>query len=161
MPSPTMFTDAKPPRADAAQRVLAVTAVFPIRRAQMFELWTQPEHMRQWFFPRGMTMEVHETDVRVGGRLRITMRDEEGAPHELTGEYRELVPNERIVFTHQWGDQPDQSTVVTALFTDEAGQTRVTLHHGVFASNDSREQHDAGWRSTFDNLADYVRRACG
>ena len=158
MPNPTTFTDANPPRADAAERVLADSAVFPISRAQMFELWTAPEHQRHWFFPRGMTVEVHENDVRVGGRARLTMRDQEGLPIELTTTYRELVPPERIVFEHQWAGDPP--TLVTVLFTDEGGNTRVTLHQGVFASREMRESHEQGWRSTLDNLADYASRAC-
>jgi uncharacterized protein YndB with AHSA1/START domain len=159
MQRPTI-ADVKPPKAEAAERVLSISAVFPVPRARMFELWTQPEHKRHWYMPRGAKVEVHEDDVRVGGRYRVTMLDEEDAPHIVSGEYREL-SHERIVFSHHWEGEPAAFTLVTVLLTEEGGNTRVTLHHGVFASRDAREMHEQGWDSIFENLNEYVTRARG
>jgi uncharacterized protein YndB with AHSA1/START domain len=154
--------DRERPRADAAERVLALSVVFDVSRTHMFELWTRPEHRRHWYMPRDMHIEVLEDDIHVGGRFRVILRDHEGKAHGLRGEYRELVVPERIVFTHCWDDTPDHQTTVTVLLTAEGPErTRVTLHHGVFPSRDARDRHVEGWQSTFENLAEYASRARG
>lgn len=88
------------------------------------------------------------------------MRAPDGTDHWLGGTYREIVENERLVFTHAWrgaDGQAGHETVVTVAFSDAgAGRTRVTLHQAFFATGSSRAGHEDGWSRTFDNLARYI-----
>ena len=138
-----------------------MSAVFDVPRTRMFELWTRAEHLRRWFRPRDMKLEIRALDVRVDGRFDVSMIDGEGLAHGLRGEYRELLPPERIVFTYRWDGAPDLHTLVSVLLTDDGGRTRLTLHQGVFRSRDDRDRHVDAWQSTLDSLNEYVRAAPG
>jgi uncharacterized protein YndB with AHSA1/START domain len=90
------------------------------------------------------------------------MRAPDGTEYWLRGTYREIVPNQRLVFTHAWLDDlgnPKHETVVTVTFAEaEAGRTRLTLHQAFFLTGSSRDGHRDGWNETFDNLAEYLSK---
>src|ERR1700760_1687735 len=72
-----------------------------------------PQRVLRWFAP-AETETVHaETDVRVGGRFRVLMRAADGEEHDVSGVYREVVPNEKLVFTWQWRSKPEWESLVT------------------------------------------------
>jgi uncharacterized protein YndB with AHSA1/START domain len=126
----------------------------------VFRMWTDGEHLRNWCCPTGMTIPFSEGDIRPGGAFRSCMRAPDGAEYWLRGTYREIVPNERLVFTHAWLDEagnPKHETVVTVTFAESGdGSTRLTLHQSFFLTGASRDGHRDGWNETFDNLAEYL-----
>jgi uncharacterized protein YndB with AHSA1/START domain len=66
---------------------------------KIFRAWTEPEKITRWFGPEQVEVLDAETDARVGGPYRIVMRSPDGERHEVSGTYREVVPNEKLVFT--------------------------------------------------------------
>ena len=95
-----------------------------------------------------------EIDLRTGGRYRTCMRTPEG-DRWVGGEYTEVTPPERLVFTWAWegdhaADSPD--TLVTVEFRDLGDMTEVALTHERFGSAESRDQHRHGWSSSLDCL---------
>lgn len=152
------------PSPDSAARELVIVRVFDAPRELVFAAWTQGEHLARWSAPEGMTLSFGECDVRPGGAYRCTMRAPDGAEHRLRGVYREVVPPERLVFTHVWegaDGQPLDPTVVTVRFTAEGDKTRMHFHQAVFESVESRDGHAEGWESCFRLLDAYLQELPG
>ncbi len=79
---------------------VGITRVFDAPRALVWQAWTDPKMMAQWFGPRGFTSSVPELDVRVGGALRIVMHGPDGNDYPMKGVFREVVAPERLVFSN-------------------------------------------------------------
>ena len=107
-----------------------------------------------------------EMDVRVGGMWRRRMRSPEGCEHIARGVYREIVAPEQLIFTFCWeqGGAPGHGpeTVVTLTFADLGeGRTELTLRQEGFATVTARDDHQRGWSSTLERLADYLSGKTG
>src|ERR1700732_5188414 len=106
---------------------ISLTRLFDAPRHLVFEAMTQPEHVREWWgrLGDGYSVPVCEIDLRVGGRWRFGNRHPRGEA-AFSGEYREIAPPSRLVFTEIFEEFPDSVSVVTADFTEEDGRTRLT-----------------------------------
>lgn len=116
---------------------------------QVFEAFTKPEIMSRWFY--GMengASEVSNT-LEVGGAFSINMRSPDGKEYMHTGEYREIVPFEKLVFT--WNSDHAQDTVVTVSFRPVMDGTEVTIEH-EFLQVSEREPHTRGWTVCLTHL---------
>jgi uncharacterized protein YndB with AHSA1/START domain len=146
------------PAAAGAEPVLEIVRVFDAPRSLVYAAWTDPQHATKWA-PHDMKIIHAEADLRPGGKIRVGMRRENGDEHWESGVYREIVENERLVFTHAWEDAQGRrgpETVVTVEFEDAGpGKTRMRLHQTGFASVASRDGHRLGWTESFDDLAAY------
>lgn len=119
---------------------IAMTRAFDAPRALVWEMFTRPEHIRQWWGCKHVEVTVCEVDLRVGGAYRFSGRGPDGAEVPFRGVYREIVAPERLVYTEIY-DVPvarDHAGEVTATFTEEAGKTTV---HTVIRY-DSKETRD-------------------
>jgi uncharacterized protein YndB with AHSA1/START domain len=144
-----------------SDREIAMTRVFDAPRGLVFEAWTRPEHVPNWMLgPPGWTMPVCEIDLRPGGVWHFVWRRSDGSEMEMRGEYREIVPPERLVSTESWGgDWPE--TINTVTLTEENGKTTMTLT----VLYPSKEARDAvlktgmkdGVSQSFERLADYLQ----
>jgi len=130
------------------------------KRDKVFAAWTEPELMRQWFCPRELTLVSAESDVRVGGQFRAAMSNGTET-FTVTGVYRELVPGQRLVFSHRWEEQDAVDTLVTVEFADQDGGTLVSLTHEGFRTSEAEKGHEDGWQSTFDSLTHFLASAAG
>jgi len=110
-----------------SDQMILMTRLFDAPRPLVFDAMTKPEHVKQWWgrLGEGYSVPVCEIDLRVGGRWRFVNRHPKG---EITfyGEYREITPPERIVFTEIFEQYPDSVSVVTTDLTEEDGRTRLT-----------------------------------
>ena len=105
---------------------------FTAPRTLMFQMFTQPEHLKHWWAPQPFTLPVCTIDLRPGGIWHYCMRSPEDQDHWARSVYREIVPPEKLVYTSTFADEhanpiegiPEHLT--TVIFTEEAGQTRVT-----------------------------------
>jgi uncharacterized protein YndB with AHSA1/START domain len=144
---------------EPADRVLVITRVFDAPRSLVFKAWTESERMANWFGPRGFTSKVLKNDLRPGGAYRVHMGGPDG-DHWLQGVYREVVPPERLAMVGNWADADGNptrpETTLTLLFEDVGGKTRLTLHQAVFESVSARNEHNNGWSSSLDCLAEYL-----
>jgi uncharacterized protein YndB with AHSA1/START domain len=137
---------------------LTVSKFIRAPRDKVFAAWTTPEIMNQWFAPHDMELVESSADVRVGGKFHARMK---GAPGSfgVGGTYREIVPNEKLVFTHRW-DEPDAiDTLVTVCFAERDGGTEVTLTHAQLRDEQAARGHELGWNSTLGSLSAYFSRA--
>ena len=107
---------------------IRMTRVFDAPRALVFDAMTKPEHVKEWWgrLGEGYSVPVCEIDLRVGGSWRFVNRHPKG---EVTfyGEYREITPPSRLVFTEIFAEHPDTVSVVTTIFSEEGKKTRMTV----------------------------------
>ncbi|MEZ4546417.1 MAG: SRPBCC domain-containing protein [Thermodesulfobacteriota bacterium] len=135
-----------------SEAVVVVKRVIKADPSLVFEAFTKPEIMSKWFY--GMengTSEVSNT-LEVGGGFSINMRSPDGKEYMHTGEYREIQPNERLVFT--WNSDYAVDTVVTVSFRPVTDGTEVTIEH-EFLEISEREPHRRGWTLCLTNLEGY------
>lgn len=106
---------------------IRLTRLFNAPRELVFEAMTKPEHVKQWWgrLGEGYSVPVCEIDLRPGGTWRFVNRHPKGEA-AFRGEYREITPPSRIVFTEIFEEFPDAVSVVTAEYTEEDGKTRLT-----------------------------------
>jgi uncharacterized protein YndB with AHSA1/START domain len=106
---------------------IRMTRLFDAPRHLVFEAMTKPEHVKQWWgrLGEGYSVPVCEIDLRVGGKWRFVNRHPQGEA-AFHGEYREIAPPGRLVFTEIFEEFPDSVSVVTTEFADEGGRTRLT-----------------------------------
>jgi uncharacterized protein YndB with AHSA1/START domain len=144
---------------DDSDRILTTTVRLHAPVQVVYAAWTQPEHMRHWFGPKGFRIVACEMDARAGGRWRVAMTAPEGTQHVELGTVREIVPPQRLVLTHAWlrdDGKPGHETTITVTLTGEAGATRMTFRQGTFESVKSRDEHNDGWSSAFLLLAEHL-----
>ena len=139
---------------------LEIIRTFDVPSRSLFEAWTSPKHLKHWQgAPLGFTTTSQEVDLRPGGNFRICMRSPEGVDHWLQGVYREVVPPQRLSFTHAWLDakgKPGNETLVTITFAGRGEKSELTLRQSGFPSVQARDGHKLGWNSTLDRLAEYL-----
>ena len=106
---------------------IRMTRLFDAPPRLVFEAMTRPEHVKQWWgrLGEGYSVPVCEIDLRVGGKWRFVNRHPKGEA-AFHGEYREIAPPSRLIFTEIFEAFPDTVSVVTAQLADEAGKTRFT-----------------------------------
>ena len=153
--------DAKARNSSSAERELVIRRTFDAPRMLVFAAWTEPKHLAQWSCPRGFTFRENAGDLRIGGAFSAHLRSPQGTDHRLRGVYREIVPPERLVFTHCWVDESGKQgpeTLVTVTLTERNGRTEMTLHQGIFESVSARDGHQQGWTSCFERLAELLAR---
>ena len=134
---------------------LVLTRTYPYPREKVFRAWTEVEGVKRWFGPEACAVPEAELELRVGGRYRIVLEEPEGR-HIVGGEYREISPPERLVFTWKWEHTPEDvpETLVTVEFLDKGASTELVLTHERFPTTEVRDLHNQGWSSSFDCLAD-------
>ena len=145
------------------ERELTITRLFEAPRAVVFKAWTDAAQLAQWWGPRGFTNPVCEIDPRVGGAIRIHMRSPDGSIYPMSGEVREIVPPERLVFTNNALDDAGHSIIeglTTVTFAEEGGKTRLTLHTRGSAMTEQAVGYikgmEMGWTQSIDKLQAFV-----
>ncbi len=154
------------PATEPGRRVLVIERVFEAPRSLVFKAWTDPEHLAQWWGPKGFTNPVCEMDVRPGGAIRIVMRAPDGAEYPMTGVFREIVKPERLVFTNIAVDQKGNPLIdglTTVTFAEHSDKTKLTLHTSavglVARAAAMLEGMEAGWTQSLERLAEHLAKA--
>ena len=142
---------------------IRMTRVFNAPRALVFAAMTRPEHVREWWgrLGEGYSVPVCEIDFRVGGKWRFVNRHPSGEA-AFHGEYLEIAPPGRVVFTEIFEAFPDTVSVVTSELTEENGRTRMTATVR-YPSKDVRDLvigtgMAKGAATSYDRLEDLVAK---
>jgi uncharacterized protein YndB with AHSA1/START domain len=126
--------------------------------AKVYSAWTEPQKLTQWWGPTGAETRSAEMDVRIGGRFYIVFTTPDGEEHGIGGVYRDVVPNEKLVFTWAWRTMPERESLVTITLKPDGNETILTLLHEQFFDEPARDRHETGWTGTLDKLEAYVAR---
>ncbi len=121
---------------------ILITREFDAPRHLVYRAWTTPELVKRWWHAKRGTMTVAEIDLRVGGRWRYAMVTDGGFEVGFHGEFREIVPNERIVSTEVYEGIPDaeeHAALNTLTLTEVDGRTILT----VLVEHPTKEGRDA------------------
>jgi len=138
-----------------------LTRLFNAPRALVYEVMTKPEHVKRWWgqLGPGYSVPVCEIDLKVGGKWKFVNRHPKG---EVTfyGEYRELTPPSRCVFTEIFADFPDIVSVVTSELIEEGNKTRL-ISTVVYPSQEVRDMvvstgMEKGAQASYDRMEDLL-----
>jgi uncharacterized protein YndB with AHSA1/START domain len=150
-------------------RDVVLSRVFFAPREIVWQAWTQPERLTQWFAPEHFTAAAAKVELRPGGQFLYCMRTPEGAEYWGRGIYREIVPPERLVYVDSFADEegnpvkPEQyglspdypaETLLTVTLEDQGKKTLLTLRHAGLPVGEASDLTEAGWRSQLDRLDD-------
>jgi uncharacterized protein YndB with AHSA1/START domain len=122
---------------------ILITREFDAPKHLVYKAWTTPELIKRWWHAKRGTATVADVDLRVGGKWRYAMVTPDGQEVAFRGTYREIVPNERIVYTEVYEGAPaadgEESALNTVTFAEKNGRTTVT----TLVEAPSREVRDA------------------
>jgi uncharacterized protein YndB with AHSA1/START domain len=153
--------------AESTTTAVHVSRELAAPRDQVFRTWTEPDLFKRWFTPPGNASVTAELDVRPGGRYRITLERTELVPGTsyIVGNYLEVDPPERLVFTWGWEEPPPVEGLgaletldsrVTVQFRDLGDSTGISITHERLDTTELRDFHRWGWETTLDQLARIV-----
>ena len=125
----------------AARPSLTLTRRFSAAPEKVYAAWADPQKLVQWFGPGSVEEGSVKADIdlRVGGRYRISF-NAKGTYNEVGGVYREVVPNQRLVFSWAWHSTPERDSLVTISMKPEGSGTLLTFLHEQFADATARDQ---------------------
>jgi uncharacterized protein YndB with AHSA1/START domain len=136
--------------------VLQMRRTIPASCERVFRAWTDPQQLKRWFaVENGFTTPIADVDLQVGGRYRLGMKPPGDDPVLVVGGvYREVLPNEKLVFTWRWEtpNEDEPETLVTVQFLDKGKATEIVLQHELFEDAEARDKHGEGWMGCLDQL---------
>jgi len=142
--------------ANATKPSLTIKRRFAAPPEKVFSAWTDPEKVKHWMGPGEVKVLRSEADARKGGRYRWVMQSPDGEEHDVSGVYREVIPNEKLVFTWAWKTTPERESVVTLTFKPDGDGTLFTLMHEQFFDDDARNRHEHSWTGAMEKLERFV-----
>lgn len=144
---------------------LVIKRIIPAKRKDVFDAWTNPVVLKHWFIPPGAFTATTSIDLRVGGAWRHNMIEtappaagQEAGCKEHWGEYLEVKPPERLVFTWNTKVHGVRDTRVTVELKELGDETELTLTHELLEDTDVREGHNKGWTHCLNNLTAYLSK---
>ena len=132
---------------------LSIVRKYDAAPGKVWRAITEPEMLKKWMAPSdAFKVPVAEAELRVGGRYHIIMNAPDGQVHDVSGVYREIVPNKKLVYTWAWKSTPERQSVVTIELRAAGGGTELTLKHEQFFDEEARNHHEQGWNGCLARL---------
>jgi len=139
--------------------VLLVRRLIRASAERIFDVWTQPEHLKLWWGPNSVECVDAEVDLRVGGRYRIANQFPDGKILWISGEFEAIERPHRLVYTWRVGDEEAAAERVTVTFEARGEDTEVIVAHERIPTEAMRDMHEQGWVGCLDGLLDYLEGA--
>ncbi|WP_440771650.1 SRPBCC family protein [Natronorubrum sp. DTA28] len=160
---------ANEPEFEPSEYDMTIRRTFDAPRERVFEAWTDPEQVAQWWGPKGFTVPRCEMDVRPGGSFSIDMEGPDGTIYPDEGVFHEVDEPERLVVTSRAFEDDDGEFQLevrqTVTFADRDGRTELTLKAEVLTATPEVAEAlggmELGWSQSLDKLEAYVDRSAG
>ncbi len=138
-----------------ADQVLRLERRFEAAPERVFDAFTKPEQLKQWWGPEGFTTPKAKLDVRAGGAYAIDMKAPSGEIYRVRGTFRTVERPKRLVYTWAWqeGSYADLPTLVTLEFLAKGKGTLLRITHEGMTTAEMVDDHKGGWSSTLERLA--------
>jgi uncharacterized protein YndB with AHSA1/START domain len=153
------------PTADYSGLEFIITREYEAPRELVFKAWTDPKHLAQWWGPKGFTNPVCQWDARPGKAIYVVMRGPNGADYPMGGEFREVVPPERLVFTSGAMDEKKKllfEFLHTVTLVEREGRTKLTIRSLVISTTAGANRYiggfEAGMTQSLERLGVYVAK---
>jgi uncharacterized protein YndB with AHSA1/START domain len=141
---------------------ITITRVYDAPVKTVWDAWTDPDQVAQWWGPRGFTLTTHSKDLRPGGSWSYTMHGPDGVDYPSKTKYLEVEPCSKLVYDHGGNDDRPPMFRVTVLFSEIDGKTRMemtmTLPSPEAAEETRKFIKKAGGDATWDRLAEYLAK---
>jgi uncharacterized protein YndB with AHSA1/START domain len=133
---------------------LHIERTFQAPVEKVFDAWTSEEVMRRWWqAERGWETSAAEVDLRVGGAVRVVMRDpDKDVEHGGGGTYTEIEPPTRLAFTWLWDGDTRRTLIEIDFAETDDGATTVSFTHSGLWDEEAVRSHEGGWGRILDNL---------
>ena len=133
---------------------------FSAPRDRVFDAWTQPDQLMQWFGSPASKTTKADVDLRAGGAYSLEIESAQYGLIRVFGVFREVNPPEKLVYT--WCVDPSpgvgvRDSLVTVEFKARGEWTDVALRHEAFPDEETRKRHNDGWKGCFESLAGYLQ----
>ena len=135
---------------------ILITREFDAPRHLVFKAYTTPEFIKRWWSGNRGKVTSADVDLRVGGKWRYVMTANEGFEVAFHGEFKEIVPNERIVSTEVYEGMPDGEALDTATFTDVDGKTVLTIIMQMASKQDRDAVINSGMEAGMQEAMDHL-----
>jgi uncharacterized protein YndB with AHSA1/START domain len=144
----------------SGELTLELKRVVPAAPSVVFAAFSAVDELAKWWGPKGFTAPSLDFKPRVGDSYRIEMQPADGDPFYITGEFREVDPPARLVYTfvYEDPDPDDVETLAELSFRDLGESTEVVFTQGPFKTEARRELHRNGWTDSFDKLEQLISR---
>ena len=130
-----------------------IERTFTAPAEDVFDAWTSPEVLKRWFHAmREWDTPSAEVDLRVGGRIRVAMREPDGSEHAMGGEYTLIDRPNRLVMTWTFHDDPSNEQLIDLSFSETDAATTVLLVNSGISTDERRNAQDWGWNGCLDQL---------
>jgi uncharacterized protein YndB with AHSA1/START domain len=148
---------------ETENRELTITRLINAPREIVWEAWTNPKHLAQWWGPKGYTNPLCEWEVKPGNKILVHMQAPDGTVHPMDGMFHEIVKPEKLVFTAAALDENGErlfEVLNTVTFTVQNEKTKLTIHASVSKIRNGSETHLAGmnegWNQSIDKLEELL-----
>ena len=132
---------------------LRIERTFDATAEEVFDAWTSPEVLRRWFHSEpDWDTPTAEVDLRVGGRVRVAMRETDGTEHAMGGTYTLIERPHRLAMTWTFDDWPEKEQAIELEFSERDGRTTVVLTNSGIATEEQRDDQQGGWQGCLDSL---------
>jgi glutathione S-transferase len=136
--------------------VLVVRRSIHATAERLFDVWTQPEHLKQWWGPRSVVCIDAQIDLQVGGRYRLANQFPDGKVVWISGEFETIERPHKLVYTWRLAAEAGTSERVSVTFEARSDATEVIVTHERILHPAARDQHEQGWVGCLEGLAQYL-----
>ncbi|HKQ24656.1 MAG TPA: SRPBCC domain-containing protein [Burkholderiales bacterium] len=135
---------------------LSLSRRFSAPPEKVWRAWTDPQALTRWFGPDAGKVSLVEIDVRVGGRFHVVFSTLDGEQHDVSGVYREVQPNRKLVFTWAWKSTPERVSLLTLTFQPIGSGTEFNMLHEQLFDVAARDRHEYGWTGSLAKLERFL-----
>ena len=138
---------------DRQEYELRIERTFEASAEEVFDAWTSEEVLTRWFHAGpDWNTPTAEVDLRVGGKVRVAMREPDGTEHAMGGEYTVIDRPRRLAMSWRFDDWPEKQQLIELEFTEGDGRTTVVLTNSGIATGEQRDDQQVGWADCLAQL---------